>query len=400
MNLREKSRLRILVFCQFIPFAGWSQSWDAGAHNLKLAVEQRGRYETRTANAFGKDPDISTGLLRTRLGLTYTPLAWLRLSGMVQDSRAPFYGPNAPNTVRDQADLHEGYVELFPGYKRGFGLTAGRMMLNYGEGRLIGSPQWGNLSRTFDHARAYWRLPKARLELLLVSPVKIRIGEFNRPVLGDRVWGVYNTFPDFYRKNLFETYLLRHDQSGKPSVNTAGFRAAGPVAAGVDYRVEAALQGAAAWFGALNRRWTVFHRALDVSGEYKYASATFDQMYAANHDKFGHEDLLGWRNIHNVRSLSTLQLSPNLAMNFMYDNYWLVNVKEGLYSGSGKLIARSAAGTAGNHVGQETDLYGTYKYRHFLFGAGVGRFFAGPFIRHTTPGAGPLYLYIFHTYSL
>jgi len=52
-------------------------------------------------------------------------------------------------------------------------------MLNYGETRLIGSPQWSNLSRTYDQARVCYRLPQMRLEMLYASPVKVRLGEFN-----------------------------------------------------------------------------------------------------------------------------------------------------------------------------------------------------------------------------
>jgi len=33
-------------------------------------------------------------------------------------------------------------------------------------------------------------------------------------------------------------------------------------------------------------------------------------------------------------------------------------------------------------------------------GAGYGHFFSGQFIQKTTPGIGPTYLYVFHTYSL
>ncbi|HEY2013366.1 MAG TPA: alginate export family protein [Bryobacteraceae bacterium] len=440
-----KWRIRTLVLLPLVVTAVWAQEWDVGSrlataisegsdNKFKLSFEQRGRYEDRSGNNFGKDVDVATGLYRTRLGLTYTPVKWLRFSGMVQDSRAPWYGTGAPNTMRDQADLHEGYMELFPAYKRGFGMTAGRMMLNYGEGRLIGTPQWGNLSRTYDHARAYWRSRKAQFEVLLVSPVKVRTGEFNHPMLGDRVWGTYNVFPDFYRKNLLEAYVLRRDQNrpggftggsakdgtDKLGVNTFGFRMTGPLASGVKYSLEGALQkgkvgpadlSAGAWFGGLSRRWTVARLPLDVSGEYKYASGTrnpadathtgtFDQLYAANHDKFGHQDLFGWRNLHNARSVTTLGLSKSLALNFMYDNYWLASLEDAVYSGSGKLIARSANGTAGRHVGQETDIYGTYKYKHFTFGAGYGHFFTGQFIQKTTPGIGPTYLYVFHTYSL
>src|ERR1044071_2155020 len=256
-------RHSVLRACLLLPLAclgGRAQSWDIGVraadansegtgNRVKLSFEQRGRYEDRAGNTFGKDVDVATGLFRTRLGLTYAPAKWLKFSGMVQDSRAPWYGPGAPYSVRDQADLHESYVELFPAYKKGFGMTAGRMMLNFGEGRLIGTPQWSNLSRTYDQARAYWRSPRAQVEVLLVSPVKPRIGEFNRPVLGDRVWGTYNSFPNFYRKNLLEAYALRHTQN-RPGgftggfqkdgtdtlrVNTFGFRLAGPAGSGMKY---------------------------------------------------------------------------------------------------------------------------------------------------------------------
>ncbi len=434
-----------LALCCLLPLAR-AQDWDIGArvasavsaatgNKVTLIFEQRGRYEDRTGNTFGKDVDLATGLFRTRLGLTYTPVPWLKFTGVVQDCRAPWYGPGAPTTMRDEADWHEGYIELFPSSKEGFGMTAGRkMLLSYGEGRLIGISQWTNTSRTYDHARVYWRSERAQFEVLMVSQVKVRIGEFNRPELGDRVWGTYNVFPNIYRSQSIEAYVLRRDQNrpggftggsgqdgtDKLGINTAGFRAYGPVASGVKYTLEAALQkgkvgpadlSAGAWVATLGRRWTVANRALDVSAEYRYASGTanpadptrsgtFDQLYAANHDKFGHEDLLGWRNIHNVRSLTTLALTRNLSINFMYDNYWLADLKDGLYNGSGKQIVRSPTGTAGRHVGQETDLYVTYKHGHFTFGAGYGRFFAGQFIQKTTPGVGPTYLYIFHAYSL
>ena len=105
----------------------------------RIGMESRARYETRTGNAFGKDTDVSAGLIRTRVSLSYQPASWFRISGMLQDSRAPWYGANAPGTVRDPVDLQEAYFEIRPGSKSGFGMSAGRRMLNYGEGRLIGS---------------------------------------------------------------------------------------------------------------------------------------------------------------------------------------------------------------------------------------------------------------------
>jgi hypothetical protein len=168
---------------------------------------------------------------------------------------------------------------------------------------------------------------------------------------------------------------------------------------------------ASAWAGSLKHRWTLLGRPFDVSAEYKYASGTanpgdtlhtgtFDQISPSNHDKFGHEDLFGWRNVHNARSVTTFGVTKAFAINFMYNDLWLACLKDGIYNSSGKLLARSVTGTAGRHVGRETDLFATYAYKHFTVGGGYGRLFTGEFLTHTTPGVGPTYVYIFHTYTL
>ena len=141
------------------------QTWDLGTRlgdsvsestkgKFKVSFEQRVRYESREGVNFGRDPDLVNGLVRTRFGAAWKPVKWLKLSAAAQDSRSPWYGANAPSSARDQLDLLESYVELFGDRKTGFGMTAGRMMLNYGEGRLVASPQWGNVTRSWDHGRA------------------------------------------------------------------------------------------------------------------------------------------------------------------------------------------------------------------------------------------------------
>lgn len=449
--MRSATRISAACVAWALALVSWSgfplrgQNWDVGSRlgdyistqsegKLKLGIEQRVRFESKSGNAFGKDPDCDTGLMRTRLSITYQPSKRLKFSAMVQDARAPWYGENAPNSIRDPYDLHEGYVELLPRDKTGLGFAVGRTMLNYGEGRLIGTPQWGNMSRTYDNVRLSYSTPRARFEGLLVSQVKVRIGEFNRPVLGDRMWGLYNSFPNLWKKSLVEVYLLRRDQN-RPggftggsraagtdllAINTLGFRFVGPLANGVKFSIEGAAQDgkvgpaqhrASAWFSGVSRRWTAAGKPLDVSGEYKFASGarnpqdaslsrTFDQLYAANHDKFGHQDLFGWRNIHHLRSQATYAVSKTVALNCMYTHAWLASARDSLYNGSGKAIVRSANGSAGRHVGQETDLFLTFKHRHFQWGAGYGYFFPGAFIQKTTPGASPSYVYVFQTYAL
>ena len=110
-------------------------------------------------------------------------------------------------------------------------------------------------------------------------------------------------------------------------------------------------------------------------------------------------DLFGWRNIHNARGLGTLGVTKSFAMNLMYNSWWLASPRDALYNASGKSVAQSASGVAGRHVGQELDVFGTYKYKRFTFGAGYGRLFKGEFIRNATPGVSPTYAYLFHTYA-
>lgn len=413
----------------------YGQWWTAGEQlkgfvekqtdgKVSISGEFRVRFEDREGVTFGKDVDRSTALLRSRFGMVYRPVSWLKIGGMVQDARAPLYGTNAPNSARNMVDLQEAYVEINSNAKRGFGFSGGRMMMNYGDGRLIGTPQWGNAGRTYDEGRAWWRAGKVQVEFLALSIVKVDLKGFDKPILGDRLWGTYNTLPEFIKGHKVEAYYLRRDQnrpggytgSGTIGVNTFGSRWAGPLAHGWKYVVEGAAQTghtglATQRSGAFVSTFSHKYGKFDVLGEYKYASGsdnpqdktrnnTFDQLYGANHDRFSHQDLFGWRNIHNVKAMATYAVNKKVTLNTMYGNFWLASAKDSLYNGSGKAIVASAAGTAGRHVGDDVDFFGTYKpVKGVQFGAGAGFFRKGEFIEKTTPGVSPLYFYVFQSYT-
>jgi hypothetical protein len=393
---------------------------------FRLIFEFRVRDESRTGNNFGLAKDLDNPLLRTRIGAQFDAAEWFRISATGQDARAPEYGGVAPTTARDSMDLHEAFVEFFARRKTGFGAIFGREVIALGEGRgrLIGDSQWSNTSRSYDTARLYYRLPSARLEVLMVSVVKIRADKFNVPDLGDRVWGSYDTFTRIIPKGTVDVYVLRHDQNrpggftgvGRLGINTLGGRAEGPLPGRLKYSMETAIQDGKtglvqhrgyAWFSGISRpvRLTL---PLDLEVEYKYASGsqnaaardtTFDQLYASNHDRFGRTDLFGWRNIHNLRSLDTLHVAKTVAISAMYNNWWLASPTDALYNSSGGSIVRSAKGTAGTHVGQEADVFGTYQASGWTFGAGMAHVFAGGFLRAATPGVNTNYLFVFQSYT-
>ncbi|MBL8291148.1 MAG: alginate export family protein [Bryobacterales bacterium] len=394
-------------------------------NRIQLSGEVRQRFEDRTGIAFGRDRDLAADYVRSRLGATWRPAAWVKVSGMMQDARAAGYGLPPPGNVRDPFDLQEGYIELFSAKQTGLGLTVGRQMIGYGDTRISGSPQWAYTARTWDTARLYHVTQRLKLEFMLLSPVQTRGNEFNRPVLGDRLWGTYNTLSNTFGKTVTDFYVLRHDQNrpggftgqGRLGINAFGSRWAIPLPGNFRVTLEGILQNgkvgplphrAGAGVALLGHKTTLFGKPLDLATEYKYASGTdpnsgksgtFDQFYPAAHDKVGHVDLIGWRNVHNIRSVNTLSLGKKWQCILMYNNTWLADPRDAIYTIQGRPIVRSADGSAGRHAGQELDLYTNYQVFGFTIAAGVGRFFPGEFVKKTTPGANSALLYLSTSYS-
>lgn len=408
------------------PLQEGNQALKKATHGkVFFTFEERTRWEEKTGVNFGKAVNQQDMLSRLRIGFGYSPVSWLTVYGMGQDTRAPFYGVPAPNSLRDSIDLQEGYIHLFDQREKGFGGSFGRSMLDYGESRVIGTPQWSNVARTYDQARLYWRAQKLKVEILMVSPVKVLTDSYNVPDLGERIWGTYNTLTQIWHGASVDIYALRHSQnkiggwSGAGTLGTDSFggRFYGPLPHGLAYSLEGigqtghlgtATQRAYAWFAGMSHKLRLGPRTLTTSPEFKAASGTklgavnsgtYDQLSPANHDKFGHEDLFGWRNLKTFKVLENYTLTKALALNVMYTNDWLYSASDSLYNSSGSSISISKKGTAGTHVGQELDGFVTYRYHAHTFGAGMGHFFKGEFVENTTPHINPRYLYIFQQYS-
>lgn len=393
---------------------------------LSFTIEERTRWEEKFGVNFGKAVNQQDMLSRVRIGVQFTPFSWFKISAMGQDSRAPFFGVVAPTSMRDSIDLHESYVQILGCSKTGFGMNVGRQMLDYGEGRVIGTPQWSNTSRTYDEARVYYGWRKAKFEALMVSPVKILADAYNRPELGQRIWGTYDTFGDVWKKASLDVYILRHSQNniggwsgaGTLGTNSFGGRFFGPLPRGFAYSFEGVGQAghsgllqqrAFSAFGGVTKKTTVAGKPFVLSAEYKVASGTkagsinsgtYDQLAPANHDKFGHLDLFGWRNLKTFKSLETLNVTKSLAVNLMYTNHWLYSATDSLFNGQGAVLATSKTGVAGTHVGQELDAFATYKRGAHTFGAGFGHLFKGEFIDIATSRINPRYFYFFQQYTI
>ena len=398
---------------------------DASGGKLSVHIEERTRWEEKYGVSFGKAVNQQDMLSRVRIGMTYQPNRWLTLSGMGQDARAPFYGMPAPSSMRDSMDLQEGWIGI--GAKSNpFNFSFGRRMINYGETRVIGVPQWTNTSRTYDYGRMEYANRKMTLDALMVSPVIVLPDAFNKPELGNRYWGTYDIFPSVWRGLSIDTYALRHSENavggwtgaGTLGTNSYGARFYGPLPSHFGYSLEGIAQNghsglqsqrAFAWYTAATHDSRVANMPLHVLVEYKGASgshygenhsSTFDQLSPANHDKFGHMDLFGWRNLKTFKNLDTVSLTKALDFNVMYTDENLFSASDGLYPSSGSKISISTKGTAGTRVGQELDSFATFKIGRHTILAGFGHFFKGQFVQETTPGINPRYFYIAQEYTI
>ncbi|HEX4031133.1 MAG TPA: alginate export family protein [Terracidiphilus sp.] len=416
----------LLALAQQDPLAkGANLLHDASGGQLSVHLEERTRWEEKYGVSFGNAVNQQDMLSRVRIGMTYQPRPWLTLSGMGQDARAPFYGPNAPSSLRESMDLQEAWIGVGAGSSP-LNFSFGRRMLNYGETRVIGVPQWSNTSRTYDYGRMEFSNKKMTLDALMVSPVIILSDSFNNPELGNRYWGTYDIFPRVWRGLSIDAYVLRHSQNaiggwtgaGTLGTNSYGARFYGTLPAHFGYSLEAIAQNgrvgglnqrAFAWYAAATHSSRIANRPLNVLVEYKGASgshygedhsSTFDQLSPANHDKFGHMDLFGWRNLKTFKNLDTLNITPKLALNVMYTDENLFSASDALYASSGSKTSISAKGTAGTRVGQELDSFTTFTIGHHTILAGFGHFFKGQFVQQTTPGINPRYFDIAQQYTI
>jgi hypothetical protein len=423
----------LLLACASLPSLGQGDPAQKAAdalhraskQQLTLQFEERTRWEEQYGVKFGKSVNQQDMLSRIRIGMQYRPVSWLTFSAMGQDARAPFYGKTAPISIRDTMDLRESWLSLAPKNTR-LNFSFGRRTLNYGETRVIGTPQWGNASRTYDLGRIGYSSKRMTLDALMVSPVLVQTDAFNMPELGNRIWGTYGVFPKVWRGASVDAYALRHSQNkiggwtGKGTVGTNSFgaRLYGRLPAHFAYSFEGigqtghmglSDQRAYAWFSGVTRPVTLGNMSLTLSLEYKEASgshygsdhsATYDQLGATNHDKFGHMDLFGWRNLKTFKTLETLNLNKAVAFNLMYTNENLFSASDALYNSSGSQLAISTKGTAGTHVGQELDSFVTLTQGNHTFYAGVGHFFKGDFVEQTTPGINPRYFYFAQQYVI
>ncbi len=400
---------------------------------LSLSGEIRFRYEDRRGLGFQKGNDDGYGLVRTRINVDLRPTSWLELSFQGQDARAPGIrnAGTGHSIYRDPLDVRQAYVKIGGREASPVAVTVGRQLLLYGDQRLVGPLDWTNTSRTFDAAKLELQAGKdVKLDFFSASVVQNDPDRrINRSAGGNNLHGFYGAVKNIVPRSTLEPYafwqttpLVTNELNLRGDLDrfTGGARLWGQGLGPWDYNLALARQwgsmagapieawGAYAEVGySIQARWKP-----RLSAEYTFGSGDsdpadgraggFNDLFPTAHLWYGYNDLVGWRNLKNIRLGAQIQPRPKLGLRLDYHSFWLAHRNDGLYNVAGvRTVAAPQGGSAETKIGDEIDLTVTVPLTPILtLGGGVGRLLPGAFLKQQTPGYGNTFTYLFVAYKL
>jgi hypothetical protein len=397
---------------------------------LHFSGEYRIRPEDHTAYKFTPGANDGFTLSRLRLNLQFTPTTWFLAFVQAQDAEPIGIAPGHLTTsIKDVFDLRQAYVQFQNGEKGWIRLRAGRQELRYGQERLIGVSDWTNAPRVFDAFRLVLGTTSAHVDVFSSSVVVNNPTSFDNHRGGFTFHGMYGSFSNLVPKATVEPYVLwkalplvksETGIAGDENLWTYGFRWTGSLPPGFDYTVEAARQrgnfstdSIGSWGGYAILGYTISEVPLKprFSAQYDYATGdnklkdgkvgAFDQLYPSNHGVFGLVDLLGWRNMRQMRVGVEVKPTKRLRINFDFRDLYLASGNDSLYSSTGAVLVKSpATGALHRDIGQEPDLSANFSVRrNITIGAGYGYLFVGRFLTENSPGDRASIVYTFMTYK-
>ncbi len=296
--------------------------------------------------------------------------------------------------------LHQGYVRST--LRKSVTIDAGRRELNLGSGRLVSSARWSDNGRAFDG---------------LFLTINNRVFPFGLTAWatqpgtpgsqGKRFSGAYlqknlNAFIQleawWMRTQKLSSQMDRHTLGGAARVKGRALKADLEGSYQLGDNAEHAI---AAWGGSLQTQWRVPRNRFkpELGAELNLASGdsdkadqidqTFDSLYAARHQYWGHLDLMGGRNAMDLHfwvgtTLAKTAFSVHghlLSLQSQADDFYLSN-------GSGRALDLTQV--TGSDVGTEIDVTAKKIYGQFTIEAGLSVFLPGAVAKSSDLGEKPI----------
>jgi hypothetical protein len=224
------------------------------ARTLKVQGSVRARWESGQGVDFALTPAGSYVLTRIRLGVAFQPASWLSFYAEGQDARAEFYKVTPAASLADPMDFRQAYVQAGKLKGNGVRVRVGRQELTLGTGRLVGTGDWSNVTKTFEIVRATITTSQLKLDVLGGSPLLYDVNRMDRHKPGEHFYVAYATIGKLIKDGQIEPYFMartalnvkgKDGVSGHQQTLIGGLRLVGKLPGGFDYAGEAAREGGA-----------------------------------------------------------------------------------------------------------------------------------------------------------
>lgn len=355
-----------------------------------ITFQLRHRYEN-SAKDLDKDTKAdSFNLLRSRLGIKFTPLKNISAFVQFQDSRS--FGEELGTLTDGSAntfDLHQSYFTADKFFGLPVRIKLGRMEMAYGSQRLIGAVGWHNIGRSFDGVVFTIHTKKMLIDLFNMKEIENR--QFGD--IGDKdfmgIYGKFKLLPD-YKTHAFVLIQKIKPVSDIEELNriTSGVYVKGTHGR-FSHELEFAYQSGKIFSGselkisAMMASWN-FSFLLSGSGVMPSLTAgvaylsgdkdptdttygVFDTLYATNHKFYGYMDY--FLNIPgNTFNLGLMDIHAGITANPL--DKTTINIKYHNFMTNSEYTLNT--GISSKNFGSEIDFTAKYiynRYISFVFGA-------------------------------
>ena len=337
----------------------------------------------------------------------------------VEPHSCPFWNP---------LDLRQAYVEWRHIAGTPFGLKVGRQAIFYGDNRIWGPGEWGNVGRyTWDAIKLIADTELAEVHGIFANRVRYDPDSFDEHNGRLDAFGAYAMVKKLpFRLDLFwvgkrtrpDMVIDGKGATADLDTHTVGFYVDGRLCKRWDYAATFARTfgdrdgSDVEAYGANARLGYTFDLPWQprLGVEYSFASGdpnaaggdyeTFDGVFGAIDRVYGRINFFSWMNLQDYQASFSCRPIKKAKLSVDYHFFRLDEDKDAWYWCSGRPARRDATGAAGSSVGQEIDLIASYAYsKHLKLMAGYAHFFPGPFIERTGPSPDADWLFLQTEYS-
>lgn len=397
------------------PLSAYTPDW------LDLAIEHRTRYEAYDHGFTSAIPDSSDNQQihqRTRFLFEINRKEPLSFTFELTDMRAPLaeYGQAGSPVFANHFDFTQLHIDMktenffrtgLPGK-----IEVGRMVMDFGEGRLIAGHRFGTLTPTFDGVQLTVGSENKGwgLRVFGTSPVNRRATELDdfSPVTFFSGAQITNRDIPWANVDAYFFQLNEGNKLRKRNISTPGFRIfSKPTPGYFDYEIESMYQ-----FGEVDNVNYFAHRhhgeigysfntamplrliyLVDYASGDRDPNKNFDFLFAKRRVEFGPTGILGVFFPSNIFSPAgirmTLSPTPTVSLMVSHRAFWLAE-KQGAFVGTGM---QDPSGQTGSFLGNLFDFNlrwnPTFSYwKRMSFDIGYTHLFKSDYFDKTANGAG------------